>query len=142
MSGGTGLIVRDHEGVMLRAHALWFDHATNALCMEARAICEGARLALERGFLRVIIESDSKVAVDLCNDKSSNTSEIMSICNEIREIKRALSSCSIRFVGRDANSVAHLCAKQASSDRRRCLWINYNPGFLDKTLRSDCNPDT
>ena len=91
---------------------------------------------------RVIIESDSKVAVDLCNDKSSNTSEIMSICNEIREIKRALSSCSISFVGRDANSAAHLCAKQASSDRRRCLWINYNPGFLEKTLRSDCNPVT
>ena len=113
-----------------------------SLFMEARAICEGARLALERGFSRVIIDSDSKVVVDLCNDESNNTSEIMSICNEIREIKRALSSCSIRFVGRDANSAAHLCAKQASSDRRRCLWINYNPGFLNKTLRSDCKSVT
>jgi hypothetical protein len=41
-------------------------------------------------------------------------------------------------IGRDANNVAHLCAKQASNDRMRCLWINYNPGFLIDTLTSDC----
>ena len=69
----------------------------------------------------------------------NNTSEIMAICQEIREIKRVLASCSIVSIGRDANNAAHLCAKQTSSDRRRCLWINYNPAFLADTLRSDCN---
>jgi hypothetical protein len=28
----------------------------------------------------------------------------------------------------------------ARSDRRTCLWINYNLGFFVDTLASDCNP--
>jgi hypothetical protein len=44
------------------------------------------------------------------------------------------------FIGHGANNVAYLCAKQASSDSRRCLWINYNLDFLANTLQSDCNP--
>ena len=64
----------------------------------------------------------------------------MSICQEIREIKRALTRCSIIYVGREANYMTHLYAKQASVDRRRYLWINYNQGFLSDTLRSDCIP--
>jgi hypothetical protein len=43
------------------------------------------------------------------------------------------------FIQREANA-AHLCAKQASVHMRRCLWINYNPNFLNNTLLSYCNP--
>jgi hypothetical protein len=31
-------------------------------------------------------------------------------------------------------------AKQASVDRRRCLWINLTQTFFVNTLTSDCNP--
>jgi hypothetical protein len=64
----------------------------------------------------------------------------MPICQEIRDIGRAFFSFCILFVGRDANNAVHLCAKQASGDRRRCLWMNYNLGFLVDILQSDCNP--
>jgi ribonuclease HI len=140
MAGSTGFIVRDHQGRMIRGQALWYDHAANALIMEAMAILDGARHAMERNYDRVIIESDSQMAVNLCNANDQNRSELMPICQEISEIKRAFTSFSILFVGRDANKAAHLCAKRASFDRRRCLWINYNPDFLVDTLRSDCNP--
>jgi hypothetical protein len=30
--------------------------------------------------------------------------------------------------------------KKASSVRRRCLWVNYTPPFLDQILVKDCNP--
>jgi ribonuclease HI len=105
--------------------------------MEARAILDGARLAMERNYNRVIIESDSQLAVNFCNRIDQDRLEIMSICQEIREIRRAFSSFSIVSVGRDANMAAHLCAKQASVDRRRYLWINYNSDFLTNTLTSD-----
>jgi hypothetical protein len=130
----------DHQGRMIRGQALWYDHAANALIMEAMAILDGARHAMERNYDRVIIESDSQMAVNLCNANDQNRSELMPICQEISEIKRAFTSFSILFVGRDANKAAHLRAKGASFDRRRCLWINYNPDFLVDTLRSDCNP--
>jgi hypothetical protein len=64
----------------------------------------------------------------------------MAISQEIRETMRAFTSSSICFVRREANCAAQLCARQASVDRRRCLWINYNPSFLTDTLLSDYNP--
>jgi ribonuclease HI len=137
MSGSVGLVVRDHLGTMIQSQALWFEHAASALSIEAVAILEGARLAHEKGYLRVIIESDSLLAVNFCNSNDDNRSKLRAICQEVREILRAFSSFSISFIGRDANNAAHLCAKQASSDRRRYLWINYN---LVDTLASDCNP--
>jgi ribonuclease HI len=139
MTGGIGLVVRDHQGNLVRGQALWYGHAESALSMEALAIREGARLAQERGYVHVVIESDSLMAVNLCNADDQNRSKLRTIVQEIRDIRRAFASFSILAVGREANNVAHLCDKQASSDRRRCLWINYNPGFLTDTLASDCN---
>jgi ribonuclease HI len=140
MTGSSGLVVRDHTGALLRAQALWYDNAANVQLMEAIALRDGVRLAVERGYQRVIFETDSLIVVKLCEEEENNRSELMSICQEIRELSRAFSSFSLKHIGRDANLAAHLCAKQASADRRRCLWINYNPGFLSNTLLNDCNP--
>jgi ribonuclease HI len=106
---------------MIRAQSLWYEHAANAVTMETMAIRVRARLVVERGYNQVIIESDSQLAVNLCNGGDHNRSKIMSICQEFREIGRAFSSCSIIFVGREANLAAHLYANKASVDRRRCL---------------------
>ena len=48
MNGGTGFIARGNMGSMIRAQALWHDHAASEMCMEAMAICEGVRHAMER----------------------------------------------------------------------------------------------
>jgi hypothetical protein len=102
--------------------------------MEALAIRDGARLTVEKGYHQLIIESDCRKVVILLNEDNQDRSEFRSICQEIREIIRAFSSFSVYFIGCDANQAAHLCAKQARPDRRRCMWINYNPGFLYNTL--------
>jgi ribonuclease HI len=96
-AGSTGLVVRDSQGGLIRAQALWYDHAASAHAMEAHAIRDGARLAAERGYTNIIIESDAKEVVRLC-DEADDRSEIMAICQDIREIKRAFNSCSISFV--------------------------------------------
>jgi hypothetical protein len=85
------------------------------------------------------MESDSKIAINLCADVQSR-SELMPIFQEIKELSRAFASFSMIHTGREANQAAHACAKQASVDRKRCVWMNYNPGFLASTLLSDCNP--
>jgi hypothetical protein len=59
MSGGTGLVVHDHWGSLIRGQAIWYGEGDSAIIMEARAILDGARLAMERNYNRVIIESDS-----------------------------------------------------------------------------------
>jgi ribonuclease HI len=65
-----GLVVRDSQGNLPRAQAIWYEHATNARIMELLAVRDGAILA--RGYSHVIIESDAKEIVDLCNVVGEN----------------------------------------------------------------------
>jgi hypothetical protein len=74
--------VRDHNGTLIRAQALWYDSAANATLMEAFALRHGVRLAVGRGYQKVIMESDSKVAINLCADDHSR-SELMPICQRL-----------------------------------------------------------
>jgi ribonuclease HI len=124
MTGGIGLVVRDHQGNLVRGQALWYGHAESALSMEALAIREGARLAQERGYVHVVIESDSLMAVNLCNADDQNRSKLRAIVQEIRDITRAFASFSILAVGREANNAAHLCAKHKRTQDYFKAWAN------------------
>jgi ribonuclease HI len=140
LSGSTGLVIRNHQGNLVYAQAIWYEHAASARSVEALAIRDAIRLATDKSYNQIIVESDSTEAVNMCAGDEQVRSELLPIFQEIRELKRAFTSCSISFIGREANQAAHLCAKKARSDRRRCLWINFNPSFLASTLISDCNP--
>jgi ribonuclease HI len=139
-SGATGLVVRDSDGLLIQAHAKWTDFAANSLVLEAVAILEGIRFAIDRGFLKVEIESDALEVIKLIEDPGGGRSCITSIRQEIEELSGLFQSFKLLFVGRQANEAAHLCARKATSIRRRCLWINYNPPFLANVLAKDCNP--
>ena len=54
-------------------------------------------------------------------------------------ISVTFSSFDISHVYRSANKAAHVCANKASSERRRCLWLNYTPPYLVSILEKDCN---
>jgi ribonuclease HI len=104
--------------------------------IEALAIRDGVRLAVERSSDRVTIESDSKEVVKMINEDHQSRLEITSIFHEIREVMRALPSLSVVML---IKQHSYARDKLASSDRKRCMWINYNPDFIISTLRSDCN---
>ena len=134
------MIVRDHCGALLRGQAIWYGQTANVLIMEALAVRDGVRLACDIGLSKVIVESDAQEVVKLWRDRNQNRSVIAPILQEIEELSGSLQSFQLNFVGREANEGAHLCAKQATSTRRRCLWINYVPSFLVVCLQNDCNP--
>jgi ribonuclease HI len=138
--GTSGLVIRDHDGRFILGQALWYEDAASPMVMEAQAIRDGVRLALDRHFQAVEIETDAKVVLQLIEDPGDGRSEIAGLCQEIKELSGFLASVNFSFVGRPANMAAHMCAKKASSVRRRCLWVNYTPPFLDQILVKDCNP--
>ncbi|KAK1691939.1 hypothetical protein QYE76_008636 [Lolium multiflorum] len=49
-SGGTGLVIHDHQGDLIRVQAQWYDHAAKALTMESVAIRDGVKVAVDRGY--------------------------------------------------------------------------------------------
>src|SRR6266498_3373464 len=40
-NGSIGIIVQDHEGALIRAQAIWVEHATSALILEEEAVRVG-----------------------------------------------------------------------------------------------------
>ncbi|KAK1686574.1 hypothetical protein QYE76_047422 [Lolium multiflorum] len=139
--GSSGLIVRDHDGALLRGQAIWYSHGANSLTMEALAVRDGVNLANDLGIPRIEVETDASEVVKLWNERRQGRSEIWSILQEIEELSSNMESFQLGYIGREANEGAHLCAKQASASRRRCLWINYIPTFLVQCLQNDCKPD-
>ena len=76
----------------------------------------------------------------MMEDTGGCRSVIASICQELKELSGFFTSLKFMYVGRLANEAAHLCARKASPDRRRCVWINFIPSFLADILVKDCNP--
>ena len=140
--GSTGLVIRDANGMLIRAQAQWYRVASGAQMMELLAIRDGIQISKDLGHTRICIESDAKEMVDMCNSEISERSAFAAICHEIKELIEGFNSCVLTFVHREANEAAHRCAKQATKDRRRCLWINYMPSFLADCTQFSCNPPT
>jgi ribonuclease HI len=138
MQGATGLVVRDHVGSLISAQALWYAHAASPMIMKAIAIRDAVKLATERGYHWVEIESDAQQVVKLMKEPEIGGSEIASITREVKELSDFFTGFSIAYVCRTANEAAHRCANRASPERRRCLWINYKPQFLIDILEHDC----
>ena len=67
--GSSGLVIRDSFGNLLRAQALWYEFAASSMAMEAEAIRDGVRMALERGFHRVVVESNAQAIIKLWEQK-------------------------------------------------------------------------
>ena len=139
--GSSGLVIRDSFGNLLRAQALWYEFAASSMAMEAEAIRDGVQVALERGFRRVVVESDAQAIIKLWETEDFDRAEIVGVLHEIKELSAQFESFRLIFVRRDANEAAHLCAEQATNVRRRCLWLNCVPVFLTNTLYHDCMPD-
>jgi hypothetical protein len=109
--------------------------------MEALAVRDGVRLVADLGLSRVEVQTDAKEVVSLWKDRSNGRSKVAAILHEIEELSSNMEFFKLGFIGRKANEGAHLCAKQASSSRHMCLWINYIPTFLVQCLQNDCKLD-
>uniref|UniRef100_A0A453DDS3 Uncharacterized protein n=1 Tax=Aegilops tauschii subsp. strangulata TaxID=200361 RepID=A0A453DDS3_AEGTS len=138
--GGTGLGIRNHEGTLLRAQAIWYDAGLSAMAMEAYAIRDGVQMARNIGMRKVIVETNAQTVANMWNARCFDHSEIAATLHEIRKLCWNLEEFRLVFTTREANELAHLCAQQCSASRRRCLWINYIPAFLADCVRKECNP--
>ncbi|KAL5818299.1 hypothetical protein ACOSQ4_022141 [Xanthoceras sorbifolium] len=78
---------------------------------ELWGIYEGLLLCWKAGFKKIIVESDSKEAVDLINTNSNDNSPFLSIILGCKKLLEGDWSCSIIHTFREANRVADRLAK-------------------------------
>ena len=108
--------IRDHSGTLVHGQAIWYEQSANALTMEAWAIRDGVQLAGDLGFTNVVVESDAQQLVRMWEEMTFDRSEVAPILNEVRALADNFNVFKLAFVHREANELAHLCAKQAEFD--------------------------
>ena len=84
-------------------------------------------MAYNRGHQNVVIETVAQQLVTIWSSSSYERSEVTVIMHEVLELSLKIASFRLNYVPREANELAHLCAKPP--DRRRCLWINLYPNL-------------
>jgi len=137
-SGSSGVVIRDHSGLLQAAAARWFDDVPDALTAVALAAKEGLELAAELGLNKILLEVDCQALSNFLQGPQPFTSSIGGLCFDILELGKSFASFSNRWIRRDANSVAHACASLVSAAERAFFWIDCIPNWLVMLAASDC----
>lgn len=136
--GATGAVLRDANGGFVRASAMWYDRCLDALTAEAMACRDGLLMASRLGVQKVWIETDCQEVVRLWQAGGNQRSTIMAILKEIQELRSSFQGFKFSFVNHSCNEVAHVIAKQVTSDTRAGWW-SCTPACVASLLTSDCN---
>ncbi|XP_044346357.1 uncharacterized protein [Triticum aestivum] len=91
------------------------------------------------GLRNIIVETDALAITKLWNTNNFGRSEIAVVLQETKELSESFQFFVLSYVPRKANELAHLCARQANPHRKRCVWINFIPRFLEACLYKDRN---
>ncbi|KAI4313582.1 hypothetical protein L6164_026547 [Bauhinia variegata] len=105
-STGCGGVYRDEQGNWLYGFSkkLVYSDLTTA---EIEAIYTGLKVAWERGYKKIILESDSTAAVDLVNKGVSSGHSLAEPVNQAREyLNKDWKEIKIVYLPRDYNKVA------------------------------------
>ncbi|PRQ55039.1 putative ribonuclease H-like domain-containing protein [Rosa chinensis] len=112
-SSGLGDTLRDAEGSFLGGFMHFVEDVHSAKQAELLACLYGARIALERGWRPLIIESDCLEVVTEVDSSSDCLSMLGVLVEDLREVLVLLSSARLVHTRRPANQVAHILAQEA-----------------------------
>ncbi|GAU28280.1 hypothetical protein TSUD_256080 [Trifolium subterraneum] len=116
-SGRTsvGLCFRNNKGQVMAGLTQWQQTVMSSVEGEAWTLLLAMEEARHRGLDRVQFESDSKVLVEAIHMKRRGNSEFLSIVHDIISFMSSFLNFEVKFVRRQANSVAHTLARAANS---------------------------
>ncbi|GAU25758.1 hypothetical protein TSUD_222150 [Trifolium subterraneum] len=116
-SGRTsvGVCFRDNNGQFMAGMTQWQQIVISPVEGEAWALLLAMEEARHRGLDRVQFESDSKVLIEAIHMKRRGNSEFLSIVHDILSFMSSFPNFEVKFVRRQANSVAHSLARAANS---------------------------
>ena len=88
--GTTGLVIRNHNGELQSAQALWYENAASSLIMEARAVRDGVQFAVDRHLSNVDIETDASEVIKLLEDPGGGRAGSPIIAERLRSLVGSL----------------------------------------------------
>ncbi|MQM16434.1 hypothetical protein Taro_049392 [Colocasia esculenta] len=99
---GGGGILRDHRGTCVLAFAKNYQGVTSALAAEALALRDGLTNCCSKGFMDIMVETDSLNLVQIVTRQTPRPWELSCIIQDVVVITQKLKA-QIKHVHREAN---------------------------------------
>ncbi|XP_045809903.1 uncharacterized protein LOC123904263 [Trifolium pratense] len=133
-----GWCIRDETGQFVRARTAWEVGAHSIIEAEALALLDAMQSVILMNVEHIVFESDSEIVVDGVHTRYGGNSEFSMLISSIKSLLTLHSNFEVKFIKRQANSVAHLLAKAANSWPRRCGFYSL-PLCIENQLMNDMN---
>ena len=132
-----GGVLRDHWGRVVWAYYKEFGDL-DVLAAEAQSLLFGLQLCVERGVSSLIVESDSRVLVQLVGSKALSK---WPLCTVLREITHHIGrqEATLLHVFREANAVADALASLQLGEHRLFESLKALPSKARGEARLDCH---
>ena len=123
---GAGMILRNHQGIIIFSACRSLFSCRDALEAELCACTEGVSLALERCDLPIVVELDSKKAVTMISSEGVHRSIYAPVVQEIKHLLSLRQTC-ITHVSRSQNKASDSLAVFARIHGRTMTWLGSGP---------------
>lgn len=134
---GLSVVMRDCDGVVLRAACGQLQQQLDASIVEAKACVLGLRLAVQAGYTHVTLESDCLKLIKMLQCSTNEGSYLGVFVRETLLVARSFESVNFVYVHRDANEVAHKMAHLNPIVYTTRVWDGGYPSELEDAIASD-----
>ncbi|XP_058746446.1 uncharacterized protein LOC131619358 [Vicia villosa] len=131
-----GCCFRDHLGRIIKGGVSWDVGFLSVHEAEAMALKEAIHHASSSHFSHVTFESDCQLVVNSIRAKNAGPSEFSLIIKSIQNLLSFFPNFKVKFIKRQANSVAHTLTKAANSWSRRSFF-NLVPPCIEFCLMNE-----
>lgn len=104
---------------------------------ELRAISEGMKIAQSVACKKLIVESDSQVAINFLNKISVGWSDLEAVLEEVWSQVDKFDFVEFRYIPRWCNAFADFLAKFACSVKASESWVFHIPNWLCNLVHVD-----
>ena len=136
-SGGGGAVLRNNHGEFIVGACHFFPLAADAETVELLACRRAVILAQELNIQRLILETDSQVAVRKISSEQKDLSGNGQIVEELKTLLSTFSGFRIAWVRQSANKVAHILAREGCKNFLCKTWLHVPPECLSSEITAD-----
>lgn len=133
---GCGGLICDKEGNWVGGLSKCVGRCS-PLMAELWGIHDGLKMMVERGFVKVMVESDSKLVVDIVNKVKSHNLAMSNLVLQIHGYMELLEIVEIHHIYREANGCANLLAKHGKSVIGGCKSFQVKPNWILEAFEKD-----
>ena len=134
---GMGGVTRDFKGDVVKAMCGTMEDVDSVDIAEALSARQGLNIAMESGFLNLVLEVDSwKVFVHL-KEGRHESSPFGMIIQDIRNFAAKCSTIAYTHVKRVSNKVAHKLAKHCQAIDCMRIWLEEMPSVIVSAVLAD-----